>query len=161
MFERKNLYVLNKKDKTAIVYEDADGKAIRLTRDQFSSEEEFRRFKEWSDENYHETEKERHLYSDNTLSLDGLSDEAAAVCSVEDVIFERQRLEEREALGRLLMSGMDTSLTEVQRRRLWLYVVDGLSEAEIAAAEGVTQPSVSECIAAAKKRLKKFLKNTL
>ena len=83
MFELKNIYVLNKKDEQAIVYEDANGRIVRLTREEFSSEEEFLHWKAWSDTEYHLAEKARHLYSDNTLSLEGLSDEATAVESVE------------------------------------------------------------------------------
>ena len=43
MFNRKSIYALNKKDPNAIVYTDADGNLIRLTRDDFSNEEEFLR----------------------------------------------------------------------------------------------------------------------
>lgn len=41
MFNRKSIYALNKKDPNALVYTDADGNLIRLTRDDFASEEEF------------------------------------------------------------------------------------------------------------------------
>lgn len=54
MFNRKSDYVLNRKDVTAIVYIDADKYIIRLTCEDFSSEEEFLRWKNWSDANYHE-----------------------------------------------------------------------------------------------------------
>ena len=56
MFYSKSIYALNKKDRDAIVYEDADGSLIRLTRENFPSKEEFLRFKAWSDENYHDVE---------------------------------------------------------------------------------------------------------
>ena len=134
---------------------------IRLTRDQFSSEDEFLSFKAWSDENYHETEKARHQYSDNTLSLSGLSDEAVAVGSVEDSINEQAQAEDREGLRRLVMRGFDNCLTETQRRRLWLYCVEGLSEEEIAASEGLTQQAISKSILASIKKLKKYLKKGL
>ena len=39
MFEYKNIFVLNKKDKEAIIYQDVDGRTIRLTREAFASEE--------------------------------------------------------------------------------------------------------------------------
>ena len=79
MFDNKSIYALNKKDPDAIVYRDADGYIRRLTRADFSSEEEFLQWKAWSDEDYHDTEKCEHIHSDNTLSLYGLSDEAASV----------------------------------------------------------------------------------
>ena len=159
MFEYKNIFVLNKKDKSAIVYEDADGHIIRLTCEVFDNEEEFRRWKDWSDKDYHEAEKERHLQSDNTLSLKGLSDEAAAVGSAEGQFIKRQRECEHEELRHLLMTGFDTCLTATQRRRLWLYCVDGLTVEQIANAEKVAHQNVSKAIALAKKKLKIFLRN--
>lgn len=58
MFESNNIYVLNKKDKEAIVYRDSDGADIvRLTREVFHDDAEFRRWKEWSDEEYHDLKK--------------------------------------------------------------------------------------------------------
>ena len=158
MFEYKNIFVLNKKDKEAIVYQDTDGRIIRLTCEVFSSEEEFQRWKDWSDENYHGAEKERHLQSDNTLSLEGLSDGAAVVESVEEQVINRQHECEREELRRLLMTGLDTCLTVTQRRRLWLYCVDGLTVEQIADAENVAHQNISKAIALAKKKLKKLLR---
>ena len=60
MFNRKSSYALNKKDFNAIVYIDANENIIRLTREDFSSEEEFQKWKAWSDENYH-TEDNRDV----------------------------------------------------------------------------------------------------
>ena len=56
MVNRNNIYVLNKKDPDAIVYPTAEGKHIRITRDDFTSKEKFLAFKKWSDENFHEEE---------------------------------------------------------------------------------------------------------
>ena len=53
MFNRKSIYALNKKDPDAIVYMDANEVIVRLTREDFASEEEFLKWKSWSDENYH------------------------------------------------------------------------------------------------------------
>lgn len=53
MFNRKSSYALNKKDPNAIVYMDANEAIIRLTREDFASEEEFLKWKSWSDGNYH------------------------------------------------------------------------------------------------------------
>lgn len=76
MFDNKSIYALNKKDPDAIVYRDADGYIRRLTRTDFSSEEEFLKWKAWSDENYHDAEKREHIHSDNT------SAKAAAIPAV-------------------------------------------------------------------------------
>ena len=53
MFNKNSLYALNKRDPDAIVYPTADGKTVRITREDFPSEEEFLAFKAWSDENFH------------------------------------------------------------------------------------------------------------
>ncbi len=98
------------------------------------------------------------MQSDNTLPLEGLADEAAAVGSAEDEFIYRQCECERKELRRLLMTGFDTCLTVTQRRRLWLYCVDGLTEKQIANAENVAHQNISKAIALAKKKLKKLLR---
>ena len=62
MFNRKSIYALNKKDPDAIVYMDANEVIVRLTREDFASEEEFLKWKALSDEDYHVSEKEAHVY---------------------------------------------------------------------------------------------------
>ena len=52
MFNRKSSYALNKKDPNAIVYMDANEAIIRLTREDFASEEEFLKWKALSDADY-------------------------------------------------------------------------------------------------------------
>ena len=41
MFNKSSIYALNKKDPDAIVYPFATGKPVRVTREDFASEEEF------------------------------------------------------------------------------------------------------------------------
>ena len=72
MFNRKSSYALNKKDPNAIVYMDANEAIIRLTREDFASEEEFLKWKSLSDADYHASEKEDHVYANHTLALDEL-----------------------------------------------------------------------------------------
>lgn len=81
MFNRKSSYALNKKDPNAIVYMDANEAIIRLTREDFASEEEFLKWKSLSDADYHASEKEDHVYANHTLALDELSEEAASIWS--------------------------------------------------------------------------------
>ena len=59
-FNRISIYALNKKDPDAIVYPTADGKTVRVTREDFPSEDAFLAFKAWSDENFHEEENLDH-----------------------------------------------------------------------------------------------------
>ena len=141
------------------VYTDADGNLIRLTRDDFSNEEEFLRWKKISDMDYHGEEKVDHLYYDGTLPLESLAEEVIAVPSAEEGYITEIDLSERHLLENLLLEGMGTKLTERQRTRLWLYCINGVTAAEIASFEGIAQQNVSKSIASAKKKLKKFLKN--
>lgn len=157
MFDPKSDYALNKMAPDAIVYMDAAGKVTRLTLADFANLEEFQRWKAWSDEDYHDTEKATHVFYNHTRSLHGLSEKAIAAPSPEDTIMEDQEQQERRKLRRMLMEGLDSCLTLAQRRRLWLYYVDGLTEEAIALAENVKQQSVAECLWRAKEKLKKFL----
>lgn len=66
MFNRKSSYALNKKDPNAIVYMDANEAITRLTCEDFASEKEFLKWKSLSDEDYHASEKEAHVYTSTT-----------------------------------------------------------------------------------------------
>ena len=158
MFDPKSDYALNKMDPDAIVYIDPWGTLVRLTLEDFASQEEFQRWKEWSDNDYRKTDNADSLFSKRTLSLYGLSERAVTSQSPEDVLVEAQELRERHELCRLLQEGLDNCLTTTQRRRLWLYCVEGWTEERIALSESITQQSVSECIAAARKKIFYFLK---
>ena len=60
MFDRKNDVARNKKRADAIVYAGAADEVV-LTQSDFESEEEFRRWKAWSDADYKQTEKEMRI----------------------------------------------------------------------------------------------------
>lgn len=74
MFDRKSDYSLNKQDPEAIVCKSVTDIHIRLTRYDFSSPEEFETWKRWSDEDYHEIERQDHIYHNHALALDALAD---------------------------------------------------------------------------------------
>lgn len=154
MFDKKSDYALNRLNPDAIVYKGADGIYIQLTRADFDSEEEFLRWKSWSDGSYHEIEKADLAYSEHSYSL---SERLAYRQTPEDMLIEFQEQTERQELRRLLMEGFDTCLTSVQRRRLWMYCVDGLTVRQIAEVEGASFQSVAKAVTAAKKKIKKFL----
>ncbi len=155
MFNKNSVYALNKKDPDAIVYPSASGKPVRITRDDFPSEEEFLAFKAWSDENFHEEEKLDHRESNHILCIDELSESALAVPSF-DVIMERQheRAEQRRQASDMVVKLKD-KLTETQFRRLWMYEVEKKSLEEIAEAEGVSAPAVFYSIQYAHKKISK------
>lgn len=158
MFDRKSDYALNKQDPEAIVCKSSTGVHIRLTRLDFASPEEFEAWKKWSDEDYHEIERQDHIYHNHTLTLDDLTEIVLATLSLEEEVINGQDRIEREQLYRALRDALENQLTSAQRHRLWLYAVDGLTEDEIASREQIRQQSVSRRINAAKKILKKFLK---
>lgn len=158
MFDSDNLYVLNKKDKNALVYRDSMGNISRLTRDMFSSDEEFEYWKKWSDEDYHDEEKERHIFADNTLYIEGISEEAATVDSPEDLFFSSLSSLERTELCSILMDKYNSCLTATQKRRVWLHFVNGKTLREIAALEGTAFLSIYESVNAAKNKILKKIK---
>lgn len=120
MFNRKSSYALNKKDPNAIVYMDANEAIIRLTREDFASEKEFLKWKALSDEDYHASEKEAHVYANHTLALDELSEEAASIPAV-DVCME-QAHDRAEAIHRSVrkVTQIRKHLTDTQFRRVWM-----------------------------------------
>ena len=156
MFDRKSDYALNKKDPEAIVCKSSTGVHIRLTQLDFASEEEFQKWKHWSDEDYHNTEKADHVYSNHTVPVDKLVEVPITVISPEDKLMEVFSRQEREDMYHRLEAGLETHLTPAQRRRLWMYCVDGLSVEEIAGVEQKRHQSISECLQAAKEKIRKF-----
>ena len=161
MFDKKSDYALNKHDQDSIIYISVSGH-IRLTCADFSSEEEFLKWKAWSDEDYHETEKRGRSFNDKQVDLDDYLDVVGAVPSAEDEFFsELLKVEaqaEEKALREKRLAAMKAILNAQQYRRLWLYYAESKSVTEIAKSEGVTKASVSRSLARAIKKIsKKFL----
>ena len=101
MFNKKSEYAQNKREKDSIIYISVNGR-IRLTRADFSSEEEFLRWKQWSDEDYYETERQGRGYYDNGVPLDENISAAGAVESAEDAYFRELLANETEAVRKAL-----------------------------------------------------------
>ena len=156
MLDRKSIYSLNKVDSNAIVYTDAEGKTIRLTRQDFATDEEFERWKAWSDENFHTEEKDDHVYHNHTLRLSGLSEATFSDVAEQEKAYEQQRRRQQERYSAAFVLEIRTQLTEMQFRRLWLYYIDQKTVYEIAALDGVAHQSVSKAIHAAKKKILKI-----
>ena len=85
MFNRKSIYALNKKDPDAIVYMDANEVIIRLTREDFASEEEFLKWKSWSDGNYHTEDNQDVVEGKHNTSIDDLSEAALSIPAIDVV----------------------------------------------------------------------------
>ena len=156
MFNRKSSYALNKKDPNAIVYIDANDVIIRLTCEDFSSEEEFLKWKMWSDESYHIEDKRDVVDGKRLVSIDDLSEAALAVPGIDAVMeHQRKRLEDR---GRAvaMVAQIREKLTNTQFRRVWMYFVDGMTIDEIGEVEGISNQNISKSIGAAMKKMKKL-----
>ena len=125
MFDSKSDYALNKKDQEAIVCPSATGVHIRLTREDFTSEEEFLRWKAWSDGDYKGIESAGRSYYDNCIPL--TEDLKSTGTSAEDAFFstllEAEHIEQKIAL----LHQIKDVLTETQYHRLWLYYVRSMT----------------------------------
>ena len=136
-------------------YIDANDVIIRLTREDFASEEEFLKWKMWSDESYHVEDKRDVVDGKRLISIDNLSEAALAVPGIDAVMeHQRKRLEDRNRAV-AMVAQVREKLTDTQFRRLWMYYVDGMTIDEIGAAEGVSHQAVSLNIAAAIRKIKK------
>ena len=160
MFDRKSDYALNKTDPSAIVFKTATGAYIRLHREDFSSEEEFDRWKGWSDEDYRLVDVQNNAYSKQTVSLDGIP-EQTGLLSPEQLLFEQYDQLDNEQFCRMLLEGINTYLSETQRRRLLKYYFDGMTQEQIAASANVAHQNIAESLWRAKEKLKKFLKKAM
>ena len=156
MFQTKTQFALNKKDKDAIVFYDADTKPIRLTVNDFASEEEFARWKAWYLEDLREEELKNHTYLDHTLPMESIPENLVSIPSPEEIIEQFWEQVDRARLSDEMLVRIRECLTKVQFRRLWMYYAEGMTELEIAEREGVGQQRISKSIIAAKKKLIKM-----
>lgn len=156
MFQTNSPYALNKRDTDAIVYMDINENIIRLTCEDFASQEEFLFWKAWSDEQYHLMEKADHVYANHTVALETLSDRSISAPGTDAELEMEQEMREQLDHNTALVAKVKELLTERQFRRLWLYEVEDKTEAEIAVLEGVGQRRISASLNAARRKLKKF-----
>lgn len=156
MFQTKTQFALNKKEKGAIVFSDANEKPIRLTHDDFASEEEFARWKAWYLEDLREEELKNHTYLDHTLPMESIPENLVSIPSPEEIIEQFWEQVDRARLSDEMLVRIRECLTKVQFRRLWMYYAEGMTELEIAEREGVGQQRISKSIIAAKKKLIKM-----
>lgn len=151
--KRNSIYAINKLDPDAIVYRDANGEIVRLTREDIQSAEEFLRWKKWSDENYHADEKKETIGNQHTVPLSAVSETKVASQSEEARSEEYDAELARKEAMKTLLSEIRDLLSEKQFRRLWMWRVDGMTEEEIAQVEGIRQQNVSKSIQAALKTI--------
>lgn len=153
MFDTRSVYALNKLDQDAIVYPSVTGEDIRLTRKDFSSEEEFLYWKKKSDANYHKTENDGQNDS-RCMSLDTQRDTPTP--SAEEAVLAPYIAAEQAERRRKILEQIRASLTEKQYRRLCLYYLEGKTQEEIAALEGITQQRISKSLISGAKTVERF-----
>lgn len=152
MFNRRSDYALNKKNKESIVYIDAYNNITLLAVKDFSSEEEFRKWKNWMDTEAHTEEKKDHIRRNHTVSLDYLGDVfgslSGASCEEDDA---RRSL---TVQNDLLVQQIRFILSKKQFRRVWMYFVEEMTMEEIGEREGISHQNVSKSICSAMKKIK-------
>ena len=156
MPDKTSIYALNKKDPEAIVYTDADRRVIRLTRADFNTEEDFIKWKSWSDENYHDEEKRDHVEDNHTTPFSEWLEPVSTSDGPETFIERKTERKQRERFTAETVMRVKDKLTEKQFRRLWLYCVGGLTQQQIAEAEEVGQRRISTSITGAIKKIREI-----
>lgn len=156
MPEKTSIYTLNKKDPEAIVYTDSDKCIIRLPRADFATEEDFLKWKAWSDDDYHLEEKRDHLEDNHTASVPMYLEQFGASDGPETILERQSEHRRRERDTAEMVLRIKSCLTQKQFRRLWMYFVDGMTEAMIAVREQRSQQAISKSIVAARKKVFRF-----
>ena len=153
MFNRKSDYARNKKQRDAIIYTTAK-EQILLTRADFSCEEEFQKWKAWSDQYYHNDEQEGRRFTDQNVPVQDWENHVL-------VLFPSEKPDSQQDVAHAdlwyptLFLQAKNCLTKTQYCRLML-CLNGMTVSEIAKLEGVSRQAVSKSILASKRRLRKF-----
>lgn len=127
--------------------------------------EQFDQVKAFSDADYHKSEKGDVYKWIKAISLTGLEDSPAIEYSpsAEDEFFRSYEIGDDEAEEFRTMDNamaiMDSCLTKTQKRRFVAYYYDRKTMDEIASHEGVDRRAVGYSIAAANRKIKKFLRD--
>ena len=156
MLNRNSIYFMNQRDPQAIVYVDAKGTVIRLTREDFASEDEFLAWKALSDEDYRLSEKAGRGYYDKCIPVIEAID--TPLPSAEDVLLAPMLEAEWAEYQTALLEEVRSKLTQTQYRRLWMFIVERLNEKQIAWKENTTQQAVSQSLVAIRKKFGGFSK---
>ena len=156
MFDPRSDYALNKLNPDAIVCKSVTGAPIRITRADFASEEEFLKWKTFSDQDYHSIEAGSRE-DDNCFSLNEQLDAVAP--SAEEMLLTKASAKSKTASA--WSQKIRFSMTTVQARRLRMLLNEKLSVTEIASNEGVSKASVSRSLSAAKRKIAAICKQSM
>ena len=152
MYDKKSLYALNKTDSEHITYTDAIRGKVTVSREAFSSDQEFIKWKRWSDSDFHREDLGNHRYSRHNYPMDFATDYVNPDAP-ETVFLERLARKEQIADSIRQVAEIQSLMTETQFRRMWLYYALGKTELQIAALEGCSHQMVSKSLTAARKRI--------
>lgn len=159
---KDNDYALNKYS-DGIVYGFSD-KKVEVTLDDYLSEnpdksaDDFRVLKEFSDGDYLAQDRNDYRQTWKNSATNAVFDtDNRCEPSPEDLLISKLDKEETQTKRKATAQKIWSKLTEVQRRRYWMYHVEGLSTWKIAKLEGVNQSKIMKSLNAAEKKIKKFL----
>lgn len=147
-------YGINRANKNAIVYRFANGEVKELTVEDFNGDEKaFEFWKKYSDEDYHKEDNELQRTNRKNVSITDLEEMDLGASEGCDIVMARidEANELQEEINEIL-----SILSEKQRRRLYMAVIKGMKQDEIAQVEGCSQRMVGKSIQASKKKIKKF-----
>lgn len=155
----KTDYAINKTNEDAIVYKFADGTIKHITVNDFGGDvEAFRKWKAISDKDYYAEDRKASNISKKEVPLSAAGDlEKYSTPHLEDEYFGK--LEEMELSSEMIV--FISSLTEIQKRRLFLLVFKKMDIVKIAECEGVHFTSVYETFTNIENKLKKISKTPL
>lgn len=151
MYDKSSDYALNKRSRDSIVCKSVTGEHIHIRRADFSSNEEFERWKEWSDDDYHASEKRDRAYSDCKYLLS--SNMEPALESSESQFFAALKRSKDAAEVRRIRR----CLTSRQFTRLYKRFGLGMSVTSIATEEGVSKSAVMASLRSALDVLRKVI----
>ena len=150
-------YGINHANKDAIVYRFANGEVREITAADFGGDEnEFRKWKELSDNDLHDEENHMRSISRKDVSINGLDEtDLARLPSLDNVLMTST--DDKEFTNE--MSEFIALLTETQKRRLFMFAFRKMSYRDIARLEGVDHKQICRCFTNIYKKLKKFENN--
>ena len=153
MYDKNSDYALNKRSRNSIVCKSVTGEHIHIRREDFSSDEEFERWKAWSDADYHAAERGDKAFNDRKRAF-SYNWEPASEDSEVQLLSSLERCEDAEKM-RLLRS----QLTNRQFTRLYKRFGLGMSVTSIATEENVSKAAVIASINSAQDTLHKVACN--
>jgi len=158
---RDSDYAKNKKNKN-IVYQSSLG-IYEITEEDFLksnpslNHDDFLYWKNWSDEDYHKTDIIENREQRRVISIHKI-EETDFIASISTEEKYMNELEINEKYKHQIANKIWNFLTETQKRRFYLYAVEGKSTFEIAKMEDKNQKTIYESIKGTERKIKKLYK---